>query len=156
MKTASNRKRVLDLDDRRISLEKLDVYAPDFGRKTPRTMAVLFLQLVLRQALTDRAVAVNLFHDAEDDCLRGLEYFPEKDTGAETSYQYREFHPAPACFSEQVLGELRRRIGVDCAPGEGTLHYRYEGKVMPALAVVSDSSEVRVYFTGHRPTMRKK
>jgi len=145
-------RRRIDLDDAAIAMERLEVLAPESGRKTPRKMGVLFLQLVLRQTLTDGGVALNLFHDGEDDCLRGLEYFVE----GEGKSTWREFYPAPGCFAEQVLRELRWRSGVHHAPGEGMLHYRRQGKALTALAIVPDSSEVRVYFTEDRPTMRNK
>ena len=147
-------RRKLDLDDSVMSMEKLEVFAPESGRKTPQSMAVLFLQLVLRQALTDRAVAVNLFHDAEDDCLRGLEYFAEQDEGAEIAW--REFCPAPGCFAEQVLNELRWRIGMDQPSGHGILHYRYHGSGCQASAFGPSSREIRLYFTDDRPPMQTK
>jgi len=116
-------------------------------------MAVLFLQLVLRQTLHDECVAANLFYDSEDDCLRGLEY-SGTDSTSETGI--REFLPAPGCFAKQVLKEFRWRVSVHHAPGEGTLHYKHQGKALTALAIVPNLSEVRVYFTEDRPTMREK
>jgi hypothetical protein len=59
------RRRRLDLDDRRVLTEELEVLAPDSGRRTPRKMAVLFLQRVLCQTLHDQCDALNLFYGGE-------------------------------------------------------------------------------------------
>jgi hypothetical protein len=112
-------RRRLDLDDARMSAGDLEVLVPESGRRTPRRMAVLLLQRVLRQTLDDECVATNLFYDSEDDCLRGLEYSGADGTSEAGS---REFLRAPGCSAKQVLEELRWRSGVGDAPGEGTLH----------------------------------
>ena len=133
--------------------EPLEVYAPDSGLKTPRKMAVLFLQRLLGQALIDRAVAVNIVHDTEDDCLRALEYSTEEHSAA---FPWREFLPAPGPLSDLVLKEVRRRIGVRRAPGEGTLHYKYGTLKRTAAVAAPNQFEVRIYFTADRPPMRTK
>ena len=145
--------RRLDLDDTKMSANDLEVFAPESGRRTPRRMAVLFVQCVLGQVLADDCVAVNIFYDEEDDCVRSLEYFGWRKLQEPAD---RELLPAPGCFAEQVLQELRWRVGVDCPGGSGTLHFKYEGIRRTAFCEVPDLSEVCVYFTDDRPTMRNK
>lgn len=143
----------LDLDDPNVSLEELEVFAADSGLKTPRHMSTLFLQLVLRRALADRAMSMNVFHDTEDDCLRTLQYVRDETTGELT---WIEFHPAPGELAQPVLRELRKRIGVRRVPGQGSLRYRYRGCWKLATAAVPSKQEFQIHFTAARPPMRTK
>jgi hypothetical protein len=147
------RPRELDLDDPKIALEKLEVFSAESGLKTPGHMARLFLQLVLRQALGDGALSVNIFYDEQDHCLRGLQYVRDKQTGKVT---WHEFAPAPGDFAGQVLAELRRRVGVRRIGEQGTLAYRHEGSHKVATGVIAHENEVRIHFTAERPAMRTK
>lgn len=148
------RRREVNLDDATMSMGELEVCAPESGKKTPRSKAVLFLKLVLRQALDDGAIAVNLFHDLEDDCLRGLEYFVEQREGQECAW--REFYPAPGNLAEQVLDEVRWRSGSRAPSREGTLHYRYLNSRRRAAVLAPSGREVQLYFGDDRPPMRTK
>ena len=154
MKPTSYTERVLDLDDDTISKEKLTIDSRDVVGEIPREMAVVFLQLALRQVLTDNGVAVNLFYDMEDDCLRAVEYFRSEKEDVE--FTWRELYPAPGCFAEQVLNEVRWRVAVDAPSGEGTLHYDYAGSRRQAIAMAPKPTEIRLYFTDDRPSMRSK
>jgi hypothetical protein len=144
--------RYIDLDDPDIAMEKLEVNTPP--TPTPHEMTILFLQLVLLQVIEDKAVALNLFHDAEDDCLRAVEYCRRENS---PGFDSLELAPAPRCFANQVLSELRRRIGGSpTSLTDGTLRLRHHAREITLAAVVPDSSEVRVYFTDDRPPIRTK
>ena len=141
----------IDLDDPEIAMDKLEIDAPPFP--VSPEMTTLFLQLVLLQAIKDHAVAMNVFHDAEDDCLRTVGY---RRRAGSSGFDYYELLPAPACLAAEVLAELRRRIGCTEGTGDGTLRLRHQSRVLTLRAIVPDSSEVRLYFTDDRPPMRTK
>jgi len=132
-------------------MDKLEVNAPPVP--TPPEMTLLFLQLILLQVISDRAVAMNVFHDAEDDCIRLVQY--RRREGSD-GFDYFELYPAPGCFAAQVLADLRRRVGCPKPPGEGVLHVRHRSREIALTAILPDNAEVRLYFGDDRPEMRIK
>jgi hypothetical protein len=137
----------IDLDDPSLNLAALEIWAPDSGKTTSHKMAELFLKLVLKQALADSAIALNMFYDNEDNCLRIVEYFLPGNVS------FREMAPAPGYFAEQALRELRKFINVKSTPSNGCLTMQYNGVVMNAYAEAPNNSEVRVFWTAERPNM---
>lgn len=154
MEAASGDNDIIDLDDSSISSERLELPSPEYGKEAPREMVILFIQLLLRQAITDKAVAFNLFYDAEDDCLRGVQYVAER--GGSDKIAPHEFYPAPGYFAEQVLDELRCRVGIDRLPGDGILKYYHHGVGHHAYVLAPNDAEIRLYLTKERPLMRTK
>ena len=147
-------RRRIDLDHIRGGMNDLVVWAPESRRKTPRRAVVLFLQLLLRQAVEDDAVAVNVFYDEEDKCLRALEYV--KHENETERWDWREFAPAPGYFAAQVLKELQWRTGFSRAKSHGGLCYEYAGRCNVADTRWASAGEARIYFTVERPPMRSK
>ena len=141
----------IDLDDPDIAMERLEVNAPPLA--TPHEMTLLFLQLILLQTIEDRAVAVNLFHDVEDGCLRIVEYRRQKGG---PGFDWYELLPAPGYFAAQVLAELCRRIGNGRDVTKGTLYVRHLSRYIGLAADIPDGREVRLYFGDDRPPMRTK
>lgn len=149
----NRRRRLLDLDDRSQCSAEIEIDAAKSGNRTSRRMAVRFLHGILRQALVDGALAINLFYDAEDDCLRALQCRRDPASGAVSWF---EFLPAPGYFAADVLRELRRRLGMRVGEQEGVLQYTFEGQSRTAVGSNFHDHEVRVYFTSDRPVMRTK
>jgi len=143
--------RILDLDDPNIVQDKLEVLINDSDQERQQK-ATQFLQLLLMQALSDKAIAINIFYDQDDDCLRALEYF------AENSIQenIREFYPAPGYFAKNVLDKLNWLIGVEHIPSKGNLFYKYKSMERSYQTFTPDEVEIRIYFTDDRPTMKTK
>ncbi len=150
---AAGRKSI-DLDDPGIVQGKLEVCDPKHGPGTPRSMILLFLQLVLRQVLKDGAIAVNLFYDDEDRCLRVIEYF--SDAGPDGEPRSRELAPAPGYIAQQVFAMLRSRLEFRGESNVGVLRYKYDGLALTSVGHVASDADVRVFLSEDRPRMRIK
>lgn len=143
-----------DLDDEDRLRREIEIYTPGSGRATPQSMASLLLLRLFRQTMEDAAVAMNIFYDTADDCIRVLEYIPSRDRPGE--YTYRELCPAPGCFARQVFQELSRRARPKPGNREHIIHYRCRGRWREAIVDVNAPQDVRIYYSDARPIMRMK
>jgi hypothetical protein len=116
-------------------------------------MVRLFLTLVSRQALSDGGVALSMFHDADDDCLRIFEYVRQN---TEPRFQSFEMLPSPGYFAKDVFRELRRMTGLRRFPGAASLRFKRNGGKHAATCEAFSETDFRIYFTADRPPIRLK
>lgn len=122
----------------------------------PRSAEIIarFVNAALYHVLSEGRIAMNVFHDQEDRCLRMLMYASVIESA--DSGMGEELIPAVGSIAGQVLDYLRRAAGIGPKHPEGVLHYRYRNADHQAACVAPNPHEVRVYFTGERPPMRTK
>lgn len=131
----------------------LVIHESRMGRETPRKTIVLLIRAVLRQILDDGAVAVNLFYDSQDDCLRMLEY--SKNAVTPETWEWRELLPVPGYIARQVLDEFEWRTR--CRElSTFRLLYSIDRSSRWAYVEWPEPNEVRIFFTDERPPMRTK
>lgn len=141
----------LDLDNDRVEPEELltsdDPGEPDYSLRQ-------FINTFLYLALREEGVAINFFHDHEDELLRTVIYLSE-DTDRHTP-NWLHVLPAPGYMAEQTLSFLRDRVGIKPSGLEGILRYCYQRQKCSAVCTAPNQHEVRIYFTKDRPRMRTK
>jgi hypothetical protein len=144
----------IDVDAASRRSTEVGISDPISGRQTPRRDIRRVIGLVLALAVEDEAVAVQFFHDIEDDCLRLVEYM--RSETEEGSYESRELAPAPGYFAEPALQELGRLCGGRNPEGAVWLDLWSRGAVHTVELEWFREREVRVYFGHDRPPLRSK
>ena len=149
--------RVIDLDRDVLPRADLECVRGDdviFDVDSPasRRQIRLFTNVLLNQVLKDRAVALNVFHDREDDCLRILMYLQRGNAEIEPF----ELVPAVGYMAQPVLHYLARSARMRRTDLAGRLDFVYGGTRASAHCETNGPDELRVYFGAARPNMRTK
>ena len=142
---------MLDLDG--ISEKTMSDLETFEHRRKNRRSGELLIGLMIRQSLKDGAIAMSLFSDSIDHCLRSLQYVP---IGRPGEFASRELFPAPPALIEPAFNFVRSLARIQEYPGRGVLMYKLNRKVADAEVEMPSKSEVRIYFGTSRPEIKNR
>ncbi len=153
---------IIDLDDPRIGCHL--IWRNEFIRNKVWTI----LLLILKQAMLDRARALHLLLDRDDDCVR-FDYYvlvPEghsppaeqvpSDGADPDRFAWYAMMPAPFRAGADLFGYLREHAGMSPAAEEGILRVRWNGHTREFAVHAPGRTDFRLYFDDSRPAVCEK
>lgn len=143
---------LLDLDQVDPPLESVFLQIDQIKTPKARSNYAIVFRMILRQVFADDAVALNLFKDPDDGCLRIVEYVRGSPDGA--NFVYRELAPMPGVYAMDFLEFVRSLARKNAANNE--IPIRRNGSDRSSKLIEHNPYELRLMLGPERPVFRSK